>query len=146
MSGRLLIELKHELGLGPGATRRDVRKRFLELALRMHPDKTQDEKDRAKYMQMKEAYSQLMHLMPLERKQLIANGKLKIERHEKYHYDKKNSYKERQEAKAAQPKATRTETDQEKAEREMRLVRVNFCAISIVGLVIYKLMSSVSGD
>lgn len=67
MSQKAVIALKAELGLGPGATRKDIRQRFLTLALSLHPDKTNDPADIARYMRAKEAYTRLLQAMPPDR-------------------------------------------------------------------------------
>lgn len=52
--------LLNTLGLGEDATRRDIRRRYLQLAMKHHPDRTTDPLSHDQYIRIKDAYSKLM--------------------------------------------------------------------------------------
>lgn len=148
-----LHELKRELGLGPGASRKDVRSRFLELALKLHPDKTDKKDDAQKYMNIMHAYSELMTRMPPDRKQLPSPKKrktktVKVDVSRIYQYKSPwttTTLDERLDIKRPSKSTKDTETDRHKQERTMKVLRGRILVVSIAAFAGYVLYKAIAG-
>lgn len=145
---RALHELKRELGLGPGATRKDIRKRFLELAHKLHPDKSTSEDAKSRYIRMKDVYGELMARLPPDRKQLPEESRHKVHVTGRYtgtsHQGEKSKH-----AQQVKPDPVKMYTNQEMTDNEseserndklMEELRVSVllgCAVAVGCAIVY---------
>ena len=143
---RALHELKRELGLGPGATRKDIRKRFLELAHRLHPDKSTSEDAKSRYIRMKDVYGELIARLPPDRKQLPEASHIHVTGRytSTSHQGKKSKHAQNTRPDPVkvytEQKMTNNESESERNDKLMEELRVSVllgCAVAVGCAIVY---------